>query len=301
MEGDVEKSRASKPLCPYCQSPSSSDFYYGDREFFKCTSCSLIFHAITSAFAKANIEHYQNNYFSQSSQDQLSPTRNSLYEHIIRRIERRQKPGTLLDVGCGRGVFLSIAQRRGWSVTGIDPSIESVREAQRFLGNKVYCTTLETWETDLVFDVITLINVLDHLLNLQEAIRRINTLLSERGLLYLRCPNGLFHSTLARRAAKMKCLSSLPSHLIFHRYSLTPRFIFRLLHNAGFQDIMIRNSSLSGGYKKTTNNFTPSLIERLFHRFVYLSFLSLEIISVRRIVCGPSLDVFAVKGTDKGS
>ena len=37
------------------------------------------------------------------------------------------RPGRLLDIGCGTGLFLAVARRRGWQPLGIDDSAEATR------------------------------------------------------------------------------------------------------------------------------------------------------------------------------
>ncbi|MBL7183339.1 MAG: class I SAM-dependent methyltransferase [Anaerolineae bacterium] len=69
----------------------------------------------------------------------------------------------LLDVGCHIGVFLGIAQERGWAAWGIEPSRWAAREA-RGRGLQVIEGTLD--DVHLAgesFDVITLWDVIEHL------------------------------------------------------------------------------------------------------------------------------------------
>lgn len=279
--------------CPYCSLPTTFAFAYGANPFFKCSSCGLIFHPATETFTVAEREHYQSDYYSRSSQDQLTPGRRSLYNHIIRSIEERRRTGSLLDVGCGRGIFLSIAGQRGWSVTGIDPSIASIEEARLSLGGDVWSTTLEDWQTERVFDVVTLINVLDHLADLKKAMDRIKMLLQERGLLYLRFPNGAFYSFIVKRANRLNILPHIRSFLIIHRYCLTPRFIHRLLCDYGFQNISIHNSPLSYGYETKFPGSSAPVIKSLFRNLFFLPLAAMEALSNGRLLWGPSLEVLA--------
>jgi hypothetical protein len=48
--------------------------------------------------------------------------RRATARRLLARLERHVKPGRLLEAGCGHGLLLDEARRRGWTVTGLEPS-----------------------------------------------------------------------------------------------------------------------------------------------------------------------------------
>lgn len=86
-----------------------------------------------------------------------------LYERWLNKIEARHRPGTMLDVGSGTGLFLAIAKRRGWETYGIDANIEATDYAREEFG-------LDLWVGDFAdfklkeerFDVITGWDIIEH-------------------------------------------------------------------------------------------------------------------------------------------
>jgi len=280
----MDKMKSSKELCPYCRSEAKLDFIIYEGLSFRCKSCDLMFRGAEDA--EGLPQHYKDSYFSYYAHDELTGTRNAIYSHALDLIERETAVGKILDVGCGCGFFLKEAKNRGWNITGIDPSQESIAYSKGLLGlSFTHEGTLNDISQENEFDVITMINVMglssDPWVDLEKA----KALLKEKGLLYFRLPNGIFHSALFRFFIRFKMSYLTKFFLVSHKYSLTPRFIRRLLSDYGFSMVVIQNASFSEG----------GFINRLLIKAVGITVNSLNFISGGRILAGPSLEVLARK------
>ncbi len=224
--------------CPYCGEPKPSAAG-PDGKFFRCGRCDLIGRAERR---KGIIRYYEKSYFDDYARDQLTGERNNIYEHILDRIETQSKAGRLLDVGCGCGFFLKSAGNRGWKFTGIDPSEKSICFARTLLGDAVFKATLDDFATQERFMAVTLINVLDHSPHPWDDLRRVHDLLEPGGLVFIRIPNGRLHFLLLRCLQYSGGGSLASRFLVFHEYSMTPRFIRRLLSDSGFKSIRVLNT-----------------------------------------------------------
>lgn len=109
----------------------------------------------------------------------------SLFESFLPRTDRR-----LLDVGCGLGYFLKEGKNRGWEVTGIEPSEQSIRHASE-LGIEVLNASIydEVVKNLPSFNVVHMHEVLEHLSDPVNALKCCHDLLSPGGLLCLIVPN----------------------------------------------------------------------------------------------------------------
>jgi len=176
---------------------------------------------------------------------------------------------------------------------GIEPSVQSVEVAQREYGLDIFNGTLQGYERNSQFDAVTFINVLDHSAEPWEEIERARDLLKPGGFIYLRFPNGFLHTQIYRLALKFRLVNLVKKFLVFHQFCFTPKFIRRFLRDWGFSRINILNSPPSEGdphklfYLPTLAQF----IKRSFHMMAK----TFEVISVRKILLGTSLEVIAVK------
>jgi 2-polyprenyl-3-methyl-5-hydroxy-6-metoxy-1,4-benzoquinol methylase len=97
----------------------------------------------------------------------------------------------LLDVGCGWAQALSFFQKQGALCYGFDPAPEAVEHALR-RGLKVKRAGMETLDVfpGERFDVVTLLNVLEHLADPVAVMREIHTsILKPSGVLVVEVPN----------------------------------------------------------------------------------------------------------------
>ncbi|MBI4743975.1 MAG: class I SAM-dependent methyltransferase [Actinobacteria bacterium] len=103
----------------------------------------------------------------------------------------KEYKGRILDVGCGNGIYLYNLEKYGWDVHGIEISPKAVAFAQEKLGLKSVRqgTIKDAKYPHEYFDVITMNHVIEHLPNPKEALREINRMLKNEGLLIITTPN----------------------------------------------------------------------------------------------------------------
>ena len=278
--------------CPYCNNIGNAYFASRSRNYVRCLACDLIYLDISKSYADV-VDTYRRNYFDRFSVDQFAGGRVRLYEHILDLFGENREGDRLLDVGTGCGFFLVAAKKRGWKTRGVEPSIESVEVARRQNDLDVFYGTLGQYDGNGQFDVITFINVVDHSTLPWLEINRARELLRPEGLIYLRFPNGSFHSRIYRIAHKLGLSNSLRQFLVFHTYSFTPSYVRRLLHDRGFVQTTILNSPPSEGdpHKLFPNPIFAIYVKKLMYSFVKC----IETISYGRLFFGTSLEVTAIK------
>lgn len=144
-----------------------------------------------------------------------------------------------MDVGCGIGYFLEIAQQRGWEVFGSEFTDEAVRIC-REKGINMWQGKLDPeYFTPGSFDVVTSFEVLEHIYNPREEIQNFHKLLRSGGIVYLTTPN---FNSLSRVLLKEKWdVLDYPEHLCYY----TPKTIQRLFSDAGFIKDRIEATGIS--------------------------------------------------------
>jgi len=114
----------------------------------------------------------------------------------IRNAQRRsewieyQRPGRLLDFGCGGGAFLARMRKLGWHVSGVDVSAAVARTVEEELGIRVLVGSLP--HPDLrpaSYDCITMWQSLEHVHEPRRVLRAARELLRPDGLLVVAVPN----------------------------------------------------------------------------------------------------------------
>ena len=160
------------------------------------------------------------------SEDYISHTdsKRNMFEkvyHLIRTVSLKKKLSLinsfqseekkLLDIGCGTGDFLQIAQQSNWSVSGIEPNEQARRIANKKTNNSIFeIEQLLKFESNS-FDVITLWHVLEHLPNLEDHIRVFKKLLKPNGTLIIAVPN--YKSYDAKYYKQFWAAYDVPRHL----------------------------------------------------------------------------------------
>jgi SAM-dependent methyltransferase len=108
----------------------------------------------------------------------------------VRRVLSGNRDQRLVDVGCGTGCFVQEMIQRGYSMVGIDDHRESVERAQVLLGEKNFregSAERFPFEAGSV-DVVTLLDVLEHLKDDRLALKSLYEGLKPGGYLILTVP-----------------------------------------------------------------------------------------------------------------
>jgi SAM-dependent methyltransferase len=98
--------------------------------------------------------------------------------------------GTLLDVGCASGAFLSAMEQAGWQVEGVEPSASQYLRAQKLVGEntRIQQSLLQHADLPVPFDIITLWDVLEHVTEPVEFLKLVASHLKDQGYLVLNVP-----------------------------------------------------------------------------------------------------------------
>lgn len=102
----------------------------------------------------------------------------------------------VLDVGCGNGsqLALPLAIRDSFELTGIDPDAQSIAHARELAGPRARINFLhgrvEDLAADVLFDVVILSEVLEHLESPAEMLAASLRVMNADGILIVTVPNG---------------------------------------------------------------------------------------------------------------
>ena len=133
------------------------------------------------------------------------------------------KKKKILDVGCGTGDFLKVAQLNNWQVSGIEPNEQARQIANQKTNNVVFeAEQLSNFEKHS-FDVISLWHVFEHLPKLHAHISILKNLLKVNGTLFIAVPNHASYD--AKYYENFWAAYDVPRHLWhFNQTSLSKLF-----------------------------------------------------------------------------
>ncbi|MFA6665132.1 MAG: class I SAM-dependent methyltransferase [Armatimonadota bacterium] len=165
----------------------------------------------------------------------------------------RFKPGgRLLDIGCGMGHLLKLAQEIGYDITGIDPTNSSTKYAQQIFGLNPLIGFFPDERLGLeTFDIITMNHVLEHLPDPNFVLNAAIHLLKDSGVLAIASPD---YNGLMRRLRRTKWEGIRPCE---HVWQLTSNSIANLLLKNGLEIAAKKNTTLQ------YNTSVGSLFRRL--------------------------------------
>ena len=162
-------------------------------QFFTCRNCSFVFSNpyvpekdITAFYSQLQDKEY--------SSEAEGRSRN--FTTILKRLKRlqpeKENKNTLLDVGAASGIFPDLARQQGYDAAGIEPSEYLVKEAEERYGLQLFKGTIEDYLNrypDYTFSVITLLDIIEHVVEPEPFMQRVDDLLEDEGVLVIVTPD----------------------------------------------------------------------------------------------------------------
>lgn len=163
---------------------------------------------------------------------------NKLY-HSVRNYTLKQKlklissyvsRGTMLDYGCGTGMFLTVCKNDGWETYGMEPD-DNARKMSIEKGLDVFSDKDKVSDriADKKFNAITLWHVLEHVTDMEATLSFFKSKLNDDGVLIIAVPNHVSYD--AQYYKEFWAAYDVPRHL--HHFDINS--MTSLVEKAGFK------------------------------------------------------------------
>lgn len=276
--------------CP-CGStaPLGEVFHTRTRRYVRCPACDLVFlyprptREVVEGYFR---EDYDGDYGEVEASDDRLPVFQSVLEHLSR---YRQPPGSVLDIGCGDGEFLTLCRQAGWDCSGIELSQQAAARAAKQGFTMLSPQALERGERGRQFDVVTLINVLETVADPLTMLQQAASVLTPGGLVLVRATNGTFH--LPMRAPARWVGSQYDQ--AFHWYLFTAKALHALMGAAGLSVVGVRNSRPSRGPLSPVHPWLSRLKWTMSRSVLWPLSEAVYHTTGGQVVCAPSFEIVA--------
>jgi len=229
------------PLCGFTGPEGFKLYYRGEVTLHRCRRCGFVGQFLTSASIAEDHQSWCSEKTLAASAGFLYPQMRRLHQDTIRRILRRKGSPRLLDVGCGDGHFLHWCRRAGIEAVGVEYNEAVAARAAATTGAPII---RGRYEKNLFgpkeFDVITFIQVLEHLPDPRAAVEAASHHLRGEGLIVIEVPSIRSPHFLAYGATGIKWFVRPPAGVIkWHVAYYSPRTLRRLAESAGFRTLQL--------------------------------------------------------------
>lgn len=180
--------------CPLCGATDRQEVAEEwSLRIVRCSSCDLI-------YVSPRLRDPEKNYWGDETAmetkyrpvfDGLAPhNRDRNYLEHLATIREFKPRGRLLDVGTHCGFFLRLARGHDWDIEGIEPSPTNAALARKKFDLHITNDYLhdDSFDADS-FDVVTLVDVFEHITDPRDLLGRVYRILKPGGILFIKVPN----------------------------------------------------------------------------------------------------------------
>jgi SAM-dependent methyltransferase len=214
--------------CYLCQSQTKLLFYKRGYNLYRCPKCKLVITDLHAEYEVFVRKFYQKGYFmgdkecgayAQYEEDKQFIMRNM--RHHLSVIQKLKPTGKLLDIGCAMGFFMEMANNAGYDVYGLDPSEYAINHVSKSLSCNLQVGTINTAQYQPEkFDVISMLDVFEHLADPISDLKKIYRWLKPDGILLI--ATGDTESITAKILGRHWTFFTPPQHVMcYHRQGIS--------------------------------------------------------------------------------
>lgn len=187
----VVQKRSYHLFCPICcNSILNNKFAINDFTIVQCQSCKLMF--VKEKISQQELDCYYKQTAEGINADEdcvYGPQKNVgnlkyYYQNLRSLILKKISTGKILDIGCNEGYFLDLM--KCFECYGVERSSIHGKIAKKKHGKNIFIGTFEDYKTSFLFDCITLQDVLDHMVDPLNVLKKCNKLLKPNGILIVK-------------------------------------------------------------------------------------------------------------------
>ncbi len=179
---------------PWASAKDAEYFAVNDTfQFYRCESCHVLF--IDPVPSERLNVIYPSNYYSfiTPKPSMVFAIKNWLDGRIFKKLFA-QLPGeslNVLDIGGGAGWQLNILRTIEPRITktylvDLDPHAEKIARQN---GHEYFCGGIEDYETNIKFDFVLLLNLIEHVKDPAKVLVKLRSMLSDNGIAMVKTPN----------------------------------------------------------------------------------------------------------------
>jgi 2-polyprenyl-3-methyl-5-hydroxy-6-metoxy-1,4-benzoquinol methylase len=229
----------------------------------KCRNCHLIFKSFENKIDSLYDDNYASTFFELKEYSGGHVV--DFFKKIVKPAAKKSNTPTLLDIGSGMGVMLETAKNLGYDATGVELS-KSLADDTIKRGYKVINKNVSEIPTSEKFDMITMMDIIEHLENPLGVMKTLKKLLNERGEVIVYTPN---HDSLIVKISNMFYKLGVKSPI---------ENIFACTHTCFFTTKTLKMTLEKAGYKITETRHFNYDISRPGQKVSFIAKLGINMI-----------------------
>ena len=231
--------------CAICGEDNTNSFriwFDGYQKLYKCLKCGFVAH-YPGPGCSTIIADYEETFYKAKTDNggAFNPKRRQGLQDIVDRVNRIKPNGKILDIGCGDGHFLHLANNKGLDCYGVESSKALAEYASSHTSLPIF---QEKYSNDMFpensFDIITLIQVVEHLVDPLDILRTAKYHLRSTGIIVVEVPSIHAPHFLLYQLTRIKWLVRPPHGVIdTHVGYYSPKTLITLMQDSGFMKLSL--------------------------------------------------------------